>query len=184
MFWLGSDIGRERYVREPFAITARGLVWIVTTVAGMRVLEFPPLQRSSLDSVDTAELRVWEALEAVRDPALARVELDPRGEWAVPFVALSIPSSDFQSEFALHSSALLVSCSAVTGVLGRVGLRVEDIPSAMVVTGLDGSEVLVCSACRLIDTRAWIPLTHLLNGGALNGGAGSDSLRLPPPAPF
>ena len=149
-------------LREPYAVTHAGLVWLIETDAGERVLQFPPIDRAEDEAWGPAALPVWQALERLRAPEVARVELAAEDRFLVPYVGFS-PEND-PGPYVCSSASRWVPQSAVSA-LARVGLHPSSVPSATVLVGEMGSRLLVCSAVALPRARAWEPLQVLLSGG-------------------
>ena len=160
-------------VREPYAVTQVGLVWLIETEAGERVLQFPSVEADAPETWGPPVLPVWQALERLRSRDVARVELASEAGSFTPYVGFS-PDGE-EGSYTCTSASRWVPPSAISA-LARVGLHPSSVPSATVLVGEMGSRLLVCSAVRLPRARGWKPLQELIDeaGGNPSRNEGSE----------
>lgn len=152
--------------KEPYAVTARGIVWLLSTETGQRVLQFPKIFNRG-----SAELSLWQALEKIEDPRVARVEVALEDGGYVPYVGFS--ATDTETLHAIGTSSLTFDGRGVASCLEEGGIRSGDIPAATVLTALMGEQMLVCSAIPMANVAGWAPLDHVV----AEGGQGADTRK-------
>lgn len=154
-------------MEEPYAVTPAGLVWLIETRSNQKVLRFPWVSPSS-----TETLSVWRALEKIRDPNIARVELAPKEDGYVPYVGFSVVpgqegvGQEGVGQEAVGISTLLFDGGAAAKCFQAAGLDTSALPAATVLTGRVGKQMLVCSAVAMSGVRGWAPLANLVGSPA------------------